>query len=183
MDCGSPPSSDPRVFCCPKQQMCNLLTEEEVVILTHPRIPDVLLLPVNGPRYARNVWSAGRTHWKTLPFNALLSQLLGRCLQGLETVRERKIVVLTKRDECHASQQNLSALSKQNKFTIQTLVIEKVHCSGDILRVSSESDHSPCCCQVCGAAQLRGCCRRSVWQRCSERSSRLLPRDHRLPKV
>lgn len=71
--------------------MCNLLTEqkkegeeeEEVVILTHPRIPDVLLLPVIGPRYARNVWSVGRIYWNTFPLIALLSQLLGGCFQRL----------------------------------------------------------------------------------------------------
>lgn len=71
--------------------MCNSLTEEEmekekekeVLILTHPRIPDVLLLPVNGPRYARNVWSVGRIYWNTFPLIALLSQLLGGCFHTL----------------------------------------------------------------------------------------------------
>lgn len=39
-----------------KQQMCNSSTEETPVqILTHSQIPDVLLLPVSGPRYERNV--------------------------------------------------------------------------------------------------------------------------------
>lgn len=79
------------VYCCPKQQMCNLVTEnkeeeeeeDEVVILTHPRIPDVLLLPVNGPRYAKNVWSVERIYWNTFPLIALLSQLLGGCFQRL----------------------------------------------------------------------------------------------------
>lgn len=42
-----------------KQQMCNLSAEEvSVPILTHPRIPDVLLLPVDGPRYVRNAYPA-----------------------------------------------------------------------------------------------------------------------------
>lgn len=95
MDCGSRPSSVPWLCCCPKQQMCNLLMEkkkeeeeeeeegEEVVILTHPRIPDVLLLPVNGPRYVRNVWSVRRIYWTTFPLIALLIQLLAGCFQRL----------------------------------------------------------------------------------------------------
>lgn len=38
-----------------KQQMCNSSAEEtSVQILTHSQIPDVLLLPVSGPRYKRN---------------------------------------------------------------------------------------------------------------------------------
>lgn len=71
--------------------MCNLLTEKkkeeeeekEVVILTHPRIPDVLLLPVNGPRYARNVWSVGQIYWDTFPLIGLLSRLLSGTFQRL----------------------------------------------------------------------------------------------------
>lgn len=71
MNCSGRPRSDASVYSRPKQQMCNLSTEkkkkkkkegeEEVVILTHPQIPDVLLLPVNGPRYARNVWRVGQS--------------------------------------------------------------------------------------------------------------------------
>lgn len=42
-----------------KQQMGNLSAEEvSIPILTHPRIPDVLLLPVDGPRYVRNAYPA-----------------------------------------------------------------------------------------------------------------------------
>lgn len=38
-----------------KQQMSNSSSEESSVqIVTHSQIPDVLLLPVNGPRYKRN---------------------------------------------------------------------------------------------------------------------------------
>lgn len=38
-----------------QQQMCNYSAEEaSVQILTHPQIPDVLLLPVDGPKYERN---------------------------------------------------------------------------------------------------------------------------------
>lgn len=46
-----------------KQQMCNLSAEEvSIPILTHPRIPDVLLLPVDGPRYVRNAYPVS-AHW------------------------------------------------------------------------------------------------------------------------
>lgn len=78
--CDSRPISDSWVYFCPKQQMCNLLMEkeQEVVILTHPRIPDVLLLPVNGPRYARNVWSVWRTYWKTFPSKCPAEPAVGR---------------------------------------------------------------------------------------------------------
>uniref|UniRef100_A0A3Q4HBK0 Uncharacterized protein n=1 Tax=Neolamprologus brichardi TaxID=32507 RepID=A0A3Q4HBK0_NEOBR len=39
-----------------KQLMCSSSAEEvSVQILPHPRIADVLILPVEGPRYARNV--------------------------------------------------------------------------------------------------------------------------------
>lgn len=38
-----------------KQQMGQCSAEEaSLQILTHPQIPDVLLLPVDGPRYERN---------------------------------------------------------------------------------------------------------------------------------
>lgn len=38
-----------------KQQMGKCSAEEaSLQILTHPQIPDVLLLPVDGPRYERN---------------------------------------------------------------------------------------------------------------------------------
>lgn len=69
--------------------MCKLFTEKkeeeekEVVILTHPQIPDVLLLPVNGPRYAKNVWSAGQSTGSLSNLIVVLSQLLGGSFQRL----------------------------------------------------------------------------------------------------
>ena len=41
-----------------KQQMCGPSAEEaSVQILSHPQVSDVLLLPVDGPRYVRNAGS------------------------------------------------------------------------------------------------------------------------------
>lgn len=45
-----------------KQQMCSSSAEEvSQQIVPHPQIPDVLLLPVDGPRYVRNAGTASDT--------------------------------------------------------------------------------------------------------------------------
>lgn len=79
---GGHPIPDQWACCLSKQQMCSSSAEEEeVVILTHPRIPDVLLLPVNGPRYVRNAGTPDESAlWaeERFPFNCRIGPTAGR---------------------------------------------------------------------------------------------------------
>lgn len=54
-----------------KQQTYNSSAEgASMQILTHSQIPDVLLLPVNGPRYKRNV--GPRCVWKCFKLSIII---------------------------------------------------------------------------------------------------------------
>lgn len=108
-----------------KKQMCNSLTEEEmekekekeVLILTHPRIPDVLLLPVNGPRAVKqlgsevvvgaqcgsavlrgaHVFSPGiigcSKYMKAGEVVSVFSDIEGRCTRGATSFQGNKVFV------------------------------------------------------------------------------------------
>ena len=64
--------------------MMHSASEEEFQILPHPQIADVLLLPVDGPRYVRNaamsdkpasaVWSSNLASVQPLSFGFLMLQ-------------------------------------------------------------------------------------------------------------
>lgn len=126
------------------------------------------------------------------PFNCLVDPAAGRvfpetCTEYIATsYRKVQSFQLCTQEEINVIHGSKVFLLCQTRI-VQKLscVIEEVYCAVNIHRhVSREEKLTRLSwCQMCGGARLRGCCRRSVWQCCSERRSRLLPRDHRLPKV
>lgn len=74
-----------------KQQTYNSSAEEtSMQILTHSQIPDVLLLPVNGPRYKRNVGPG--CVWKCFKLSIKITDTVFLSLRHVEQVSSEVVV-------------------------------------------------------------------------------------------